>query len=213
MSGDEVSERARSVSRITDPRALRALAHPIRLSLLGLLRTKGPLTATRAGELLGESSASCSFHLRQLAKYGLVEEAGGGHGRERPWRATATLTNIPEVGDDPELAAAAHLFWSIALERHFESATRWLDARLEEPLEWQAAAQFNDLLLFLTAPELEALSEGIRALHERYADRLTNPALRPPGSRLVRYIQLGFPLVDDPRATRGRGDADGDDAR
>ena len=74
-------QQARSVKRMTDPRALRALAHPLRLSLLGMLRTEGPLTATRAGELLGESSASCSFHLRQLAKYGLVEEAGGGRGR------------------------------------------------------------------------------------------------------------------------------------
>ena len=58
-----------SVKRLTDPRALRALAHPIRMSLVGMLRVHGPLTATRAAELLGESSASCSFHLRQLAKY------------------------------------------------------------------------------------------------------------------------------------------------
>src|SRR5436305_8556002 len=74
----------RPVTRLTDPRALRAMAHPIRLSLIGVLRREGPLTATQAGELIGESSASCSFHLRQLAKYGLVEEAGGGRGRERP---------------------------------------------------------------------------------------------------------------------------------
>jgi predicted transcriptional regulator len=57
----------RSVKRLTDPRALRALAHPIRMSLVGMLRVHGPLTATKAADLLGESSASCSFHLRQLA--------------------------------------------------------------------------------------------------------------------------------------------------
>ncbi|RKE22812.1 helix-turn-helix domain-containing protein [Streptomyces sp. TLI_171] len=80
--------------RLTDPRALRAYAHPTRMALVGLLRREGPLTATRAAELLGtESVASCSFHLRQLAKYGLVEEAGGGHGREKPWRATAAFTS------------------------------------------------------------------------------------------------------------------------
>src|ERR1700741_4164679 len=112
---------ARSVKRMTDPRALRALAHPLRLSLLGLLRTEGPLTATQAGELLGESSASCSFHLRQLAKYGLAEEAGGGHGRERPWRATAMLTDVPAVADSPELDAASGLFRSIIAERYYES--------------------------------------------------------------------------------------------
>src|SRR5216683_7080410 len=110
----------RSVERLTDPRALRALAHPIRMSLLGLLRTEGPLTATRAGELLGESSASCSFHLRQLAKYGLAEEAGGGRGRERPWQATAMLTDVPAVADSPELAAASDLFRSVIAERYYE---------------------------------------------------------------------------------------------
>src|ERR1700750_867185 len=95
----------RSVTRLTDPRALRAMAHPIRLSLIGVLRREGPLTATQAGELIGERPASCSFHLRQLAKYGLVEEAGGGKGRERPWRATTLFTSWPDVAQGPEAAA------------------------------------------------------------------------------------------------------------
>ena len=75
---DSGKARERSVTRLTDPRALRAYAHPVRMRLMGLLRTEGPLTATRAADLLGESSGTCSFHLRQLAKYGLVEEAEGG---------------------------------------------------------------------------------------------------------------------------------------
>src|SRR6202000_1732205 len=58
-----------SSMEITDPRALRAYAHPIRLKLVGLLRRSGPLTATQAGEKLRESAATCSFHLRQLAEY------------------------------------------------------------------------------------------------------------------------------------------------
>jgi DNA-binding transcriptional ArsR family regulator len=206
------AEHAHSVKRLTDPRALRALAHPMRLSLLRLLRTEGPITATRAGELLGESSASCSFHLRQLAKYGLAEEAGGGRGRERPWQATASLTDVPEVVDDPELAAATQLFRSIVLERNFDGAMRWLDARAGEPTEWQRAAQFSDLLLYLTAPELEELSHGIHELHERYAERLTNPQLRPAGSRLVSYVQLAFPILDDPRGRYGRSESDGGSA-
>ncbi len=99
----------RTVTRLTDPRALRAYAHPIRMKLVGLLRTEGPLTATRAGELIGESSGSASFHLRQLAKYGLVEEAGGGTGREKPWRASSTSTDWDETAGTPELAAATGL--------------------------------------------------------------------------------------------------------
>src|SRR6476659_5694344 len=89
---------------LTDPRALRALAHPTRLKLVGLLRKHGPLTATQAGVLLDEVPASASFHLRQLAKYGLVEEAPGGRGRERPWRSSAAITSWANVGDTPEFS-------------------------------------------------------------------------------------------------------------
>ncbi|MGW1926347.1 winged helix-turn-helix domain-containing protein, partial [Streptomyces massasporeus] len=96
-------EQPRSI-RLTDPRALRAYAHPLRMSLVGLLRSSGPFTATRAAELTGESVASCSYHLRILAKYGLVEEAPGGRGRENPWQATARSTERPENSEDPSIA-------------------------------------------------------------------------------------------------------------
>jgi len=201
----------RSVKRMTDPRALRALAHPLRLSLLGLLRSEGPLTATRAGEVLGESAASCSFHLRQLAKYGLVEEAGGGRGRERPWRATAMLTDVPAVTDSPELAAASGLFRSIVAERYYEQMMAWLEARADEPAEWQRAALFGDLFLYLTAPELTELGEQVRRLLDRYLDRTTRPELRPPGARLVTYIHVAAP---EPRPGRSpRAPAAGTDDR
>ena len=75
--------------RITDPRAVRALAHPLRLDLIEALVALGPSTAARCGRHLGVSQASCSFHLRQLAKYGFVEEAPPGQDRrERLWRLT-----------------------------------------------------------------------------------------------------------------------------
>ena len=72
--------------KLTDPRAMRAVAHPIRIALLEVLGTEGPLTATEAGERIGESPTTCSFHLRQLAKYGFIEEVAGVAGRKRPWR-------------------------------------------------------------------------------------------------------------------------------
>jgi DNA-binding transcriptional ArsR family regulator len=204
MTNDEVvpDPRARSVKRITDPRAMRALAHPLRLSLLSLLRTEGPLTATNAAELTGESSASCSFHLRQLSKYGLVEEAEGGRGRERPWQATTMMTDVPEVADNPEFVAAADLFRSILLDRHFANATRWLDAKASEPKEWQEASQFNDRMLYLTAAELQELTGQIMAMLNVYSDRNVNPDLRPADSRLVSYVYLGFPLVGGQEVSR-----------
>lgn len=183
----------RTVKRLTDPRALRALAHPLRLSLVGLLRREGPLTATRAGELLGESSGSCSFHLRQLAKYGLVEEAGGGRGREKPWRATAMFTNWPDVADTPELGAAAGLLSEVLAERYVDALKKWLAAKPDEPVEWQEAAHFGDTGLYVTPGELIRLAQDVQNLLDPFLGRQLHPELRPPGARLVTYLHLAFP--------------------
>jgi Helix-turn-helix domain len=191
--GDPDGGVSRRVTRLTDPRALRAVAHPIRLSLIGVLRREGPLTATQAGELIGESSASCSFHLRQLAKYGLVEEAGGGRGREKPWRATTMFTSWPEVAEGPETAAASGLLNSVIADRYFEALMRWLEAKPDASQEWQRAAWFGDWMLYVTADELTQLGEKTLALLDPYIERLAHPQLRPPGARLVSYLHLAFP--------------------
>jgi predicted ArsR family transcriptional regulator len=183
--------------QLTDPRALRAVAHPVRLQLVGLLRREGPLTATQAAERLHESPASCSFHLRQLARHGLVEEAGGGRGRERPWRATAMFTSWPNVADTPELAAATELLSTVIAERHFEQLFRWLEARAEEPREWQERELFSDVAIYLTADELGQLALELQALVEPYLERTLNAKLRPAAARLVMLIALGFPLPEE----------------
>jgi predicted transcriptional regulator len=190
-AGDKVQ--GRTVTRLTDPRALRAYAHPVRMSLMGLLRTEGPLTATRAAELLGESSGTCSFHLRQLAKYGLVEEAGGGTGREKPWRATTTSTDWDATPATPEAAAAAGLLNTVIAEQYFEQLMRWLEASPDEPAEWQQAVQLGDRILYVTAEELEDLSRRVRELVDEYFERQLRPDLRPPGARLVTWLNLAFP--------------------
>ncbi|HEY2506254.1 MAG TPA: helix-turn-helix domain-containing protein [Streptosporangiaceae bacterium] len=191
---DEVPP-GRSVTRLTDPKALRALAHPLRLQLVGQLRIHGQLTATQAGELLGESSASCSFHLRQLAKYGLVEEAGGGHGRERPWRATGMFTAWPDVADDPKVEAAAGLLSGVIVDYWMTSLLRWLDVQPDEPEEWQRAAQFGDTSDYVTAAELAAMGRQMRELVDAYLDRQVQPELRPAGSRLVNVLHIAHPMI------------------
>jgi DNA-binding transcriptional ArsR family regulator len=192
--GDAAGQ-ARSVTRVTDPRALRALAHPLRMALIGMLRMQGPLTATQAGALLGESSGSTSFHLRSLAKYGLVEEAPGGHGRERPWRATAMFTQWGDEPASPSQAAASELLSAVVAQNYFDDVKAWLAARNEAPPQWREAAQFGDTELWLTADELAALADEVRALTDRYLERSTEPALRPPGSRPVTYLHLAFPMM------------------
>lgn len=189
---------ARTVKQLTDPKALRALAHPVRLKLLGQLRIHGQLTATQAGDLLGESSASCSFHLRQLAKYGLVEETGGGQGRERPWRATTMFTSWPEYAEDPKVDEAADMLRGVIADQYVAGLMRWFEARPEEPEEWQQAAQFGDTLVYLTAGELADLTERTRELLDPYLDRQAKPELRPPGARLVSYLHIAHPILDGP---------------
>jgi len=183
---------------LTDPRALRALAHPTRLALVGLLRRKGSLTATQAAAHIGESPSSCSFHMRQLAKYGLVEEAPGGRGRERPWQATAFFTSWPNVARDPELAAAADLLSAVVVERLFEQVMRWLEAKAADPPEWQEAATFGDTMLHLTADELADLQREIETLLNRYTDRVAAPEVRPAGSRSVTAMFFAFPYHEEP---------------
>src|ERR1700758_1848170 len=122
---DEERVPGRSIARLDNATALRAYAHPVRMKLILALRTRGPLTATQAGRLLGESSGTCSFHLRQLAQYGLVEETGGGAGRgegagrEKPWRATTTSTSWDDVQKTPEATAAASLLGEVLAESYF----------------------------------------------------------------------------------------------
>jgi predicted ArsR family transcriptional regulator len=178
---------------LTDPRTLRGLAHPVRLALIGLLRRVGPLTATEAGERIGESPASCSFHLRQLAKYGLVVEAGGGRGRRRPWRATAHSTSWPSVPSDPEQSAAATQLGAVVAGRYHAATIDYLERRRAEPAEWQRAGGLGDTFLFLTAAELAQLSDELDALLAPYAARVREPGLRPQGARHVTFIQVAIP--------------------
>ena len=190
--------------RLTDPRALRAYAHPLRLALIGVLRREGPLTATRAGELLGGSPASCSFHLRQLAKYGLVEEAGRPRGRERPWRATALYTRLPRVAGTPEHEQAARLLYRVLAERFFDEVMRWVARRSGEPRAWQRVAHFGDDMLYLTAGELGQLKRRIYNLLTPYHLRTAEPERRPPGARRVTFLHLALPAEETPRQTPAR---------
>lgn len=177
---------------LTDPRTLRALAHPTRLALVALLRIHGSLTATRAGELLGLSSGSTSFHLRQLARYGLVEEVGV-QGRQKPWRATAQSTSWPAVTEDPDMAAASRILSGAIVERYRESMLRWLDQRQGESEDWQQASWFGDLFLRVTPQELAELGRQIEELVAPYQKRVFDEQTRPPDARLVSVLHVAIP--------------------
>jgi DNA-binding transcriptional ArsR family regulator len=178
---------------LRDPQALRALAHPIRIRLLGVLRREGPLSASEAGRRIGESSGSASYHLRQLERYGLVEDAPGGRGRERLWQATALYTSWPDVADTPELAEATEAFTRFVLSRYVARLERWFERRASEPVEWQQAASYGDSFLYLTVEELTQLRDSLQALAEPYDERVSRPETRPAGARPVAFLQIAFP--------------------
>ncbi|WP_326614428.1 helix-turn-helix domain-containing protein [Streptomyces scopuliridis] len=172
---------------LSDPRALRAYAHPTRMKLVGLLRVEGPFTATRASVLTGESVASCSYHLRMLAKYGLVEQAEGGQGREKPWRATARYTTWEGAGSE-----AAEVLDTAVTELYFERITHAIETRRQLPREWREAERFGDEIVYLTAAELAELEERVSALLDSYGERFDDPSRRPEGAEPVTVMRIAF---------------------
>ncbi len=180
---------------VDDPRALRALTHPVRLALIEVLTVHGPQTATEAGQRIGESATTCSFHLRQLAKYGFVEEAGGGQGRSRPWRMTTIGMRFANPPDDPEAEVATHALMQLLLDRQLGRLRVWLETQGDHPPRWRRAAPSSDHLFWLTVEELEQLSEDLNALLlDRFRDRLTDPSKRPPGATPVELLVYGYPV-------------------
>jgi len=172
---------------IRDPKALRALAHPLRWKLMDLLITEGQCTATRCAEVLGESVASCSYHLNMLAKYGYVAEVPG-PGRQKPWRMTSTEQSWSRDGVDDETALAAEAVTEAFLDAEFAKIKDRYRSSGLEPDEWRTKLGINGYTEFLTPDELaEALAE-VNAIFARTAARRDNPELRPEGSRPVRFF-------------------------
>lgn len=150
------------------------------------------MTATQLGERLSESSGSTSYHLRQLARFGLVEEAGGGKGREKPWRATALFTHLPDTETSAEMAEAS-IDLRLALARRWhEVVLDWIVRRPREPKRWQRAAPFSDYGIYVTAAELVELDRQIDNLIRPYITSRDKDH-RPRGSRHVTYVTYGVP--------------------
>ena len=187
---------------VTDARTLRALAHPVRIALLEELIVGGPLTATEVGERIGESPTTCSFHLRQLARYGFVEEAGGGKGRARPWRVTTVGFSIAAGHDDPEAELASGVLLRLVRERQLGRYQTWLDTKSSYPRRWREAADDSEYLFYLTPEELKQLNKELfTLLMPRSRERLTDPSQRPPGAVPVEMLIMSFPVQLPPPDT------------
>jgi DNA-binding transcriptional ArsR family regulator len=190
--GDNIPRR-----EIRDAQILRGMAHPLRLKIMEELVKAGHATATELAERTGESAANCSWHLRQLAKYGFIEEAEGGTGRQRPWRPIAQSVDTPaDREQEPEAAAAGDALHELLLQREVTSFRRWLVQRPDAPRKWRDATFSTQSWDYLTPDELTQFREEFMDLIRRFggahADRI-DPAKRPPEAQPVRLVAWAYP--------------------
>ncbi|WP_240139923.1 ArsR/SmtB family transcription factor [Streptomyces sp. MUM 178J] len=153
--------------RSLDARSLRGLAHPLRMRLLNALRHGGPATASQLAAELGESSGATSYHLRQLAAHGFVEDAPEhGKGRERWWKAVHMGVSFDAAllkDRDPGVRGAADLFMHEVANHHTQELATWLGTRHDWSEAWNRSSDMSDWTLSLT-PELAL--ELIHKMHD-----------------------------------------------
>ncbi len=184
---------------LTDPTAMRALAHPARLAILNRLQAEGPCTATEVAEVVGVTPSAASYHLRMLAKYGFVEDAparddGRGDGRERLWRPSAGGFSVsPEPDDGPDVRSAKEFLIKAFREQAADEASRALEGLERESREWREAAMFNRAILLVDADELKMLNERIDELLAPYKTTVRGREDAPPGARVSEAQVSLFP--------------------
>jgi DNA-binding transcriptional ArsR family regulator len=187
---------------ISDPKALRALAHPARITILQHLALDGPATATECAEVAGLSPSACSYHLRALARYGFVEEdlADAADGRYRPWRARMVAISIGEDPDRPAAARAAGRLLVESLQAHIDQMrAEYMDRETEYPRQWRTAAGSRQDVLHLTAEELTDVRERIAMILAEY--RRLRPEDQPPGARRVHALAEFLPWFSPEEAS------------
>ncbi|WP_345763887.1 ArsR/SmtB family transcription factor [Diaminobutyricibacter sp. McL0608] len=156
---------------VTDVRALRALAHPLRLALLNHLMTFGAQTASQCAEVVGSTASNCSYHLRSLARFGLVESVDPVDGRERPWRSTATGLQFGATDDQATtlgVDSAERLLVEKQIDDEANLTRRAVAQRDETPAGWRDAMMLSGYALRMTPEELRALGEKLDALIRPY---------------------------------------------
>ncbi|NEB04846.1 helix-turn-helix domain-containing protein [Streptomyces sp. SID13726] len=183
--------------RKLDARSLRGLAHPLRMQLLDALRRHGPATASMLAERLNESSGATSYHLRQLASHGFVEDAPErGKGRERWWQAADQGVSFDSTEFDsagPEVRGMADFFLQEVATSHARELSGWLSTRDHWSAEWTRGSDMSDMTLRLTPEQATELVHEMHALIDDYRSRETDA----PDTEQVRIHTHLFPLAKD----------------
>jgi DNA-binding transcriptional ArsR family regulator len=179
---------------LTDPKMMRAMAHPARIAILTHLVLSGAATATECAEVAGLSPSACSYHLRTLARYGIIEEDpdSAPDGRQRPWRARIISFSIETDSKTPPAVALASevLVESIRADIE-ETRARYRQRRLEYPDQWRHALGETQDVVHVSPEELNELREQFSELVSSY--RRLKPDERPAGTLPVRLLLEAFP--------------------
>lgn len=203
-----VDENRPAAERLTDARTIRALAHPLRLRILDVLGEHGPLTATQVSERVDESPANCSFHLRTLARYGYVEDAGGGAGRNRPWKLASRATSFSPVDAAPDTREAINAAQAAIDVAHQERVRTWRRRAAHAPKVWQQKTFEMSYETWLTPEEVGEVSIAF----SRVLEQIMSNRTRQPGEARVLIHASAFPvgehLPDSPDGEQPRPDED-----
>jgi DNA-binding transcriptional ArsR family regulator len=180
--------------RVSDPRVMRALSHPARIEIVEYLSDTGKaVTATECAEIVGLSPSATSYHLRELAKFGLVEQAPSrGDGRERLWRAVSAGLRIDPDFEEPAANAAAQALVDMYLTRDLERTREWFGRMNSESEDWRRVGTLRGNRLLLTPDELKDLVERITELVDVYQIR-DRQGSAPEGARAVVLNLTAYP--------------------
>ncbi|HWK21248.1 MAG TPA: helix-turn-helix domain-containing protein [Microbacteriaceae bacterium] len=178
------------VSRIIPgPAQLKALSHPMRLRILGLLRLEGPATATGLAQRLQLNSGATSYHLRQLERHGFVaDDAELGDGRDRWWRAAHQSTRTQDPATEEE-RDAQDAFWQAVAVVHTETLQRAVEEHGRLPDEWQRASTLSDWGIRLTPRRARALLEALDGL----LGEIDEDPEEEDGAEIYRVVLHAFP--------------------
>jgi DNA-binding transcriptional ArsR family regulator len=195
--------------RVLDAGALKALAHPLRFQLIELMIEHGPSTASSLGRLVDESSGSTSYHLRQLAKHGLIEEAPElGSARDRWWRVVKggwTLDGFDVLQQD-DTRDDAHTVLDEVVRARIHRLRRWHREAPAWGEDWMRSTIEMTGRFRLTRDELDALSRELIAVVDRYRDlqhQRYGPGSDVEGAVPVTVQIDAFPTGEPPDATSG----------
>lgn len=191
-----ISVRVEDVLELTDPRAMRALAHPVRLAILETLHTEATANATECARQVGESPQACSYHLRSLAKWGIVRVVESSDGRETRWALASRGIRFSSGAEgSPGFEAAAAALKTIVLARDDRILAEFLAREQELPVEWRDAAGFSSGIVYVTPAELEEVQARVVEILNEF-DR-HDEADRPEGARRVDVAFRAIPRVGD----------------